>query len=829
MRNKFLVMLLMPSLLISGEISKTYLFSAPVVQEGKILMNNTYIASTEFAPSVAVHAVQLLIPKGQMIVSCTIAYSNPILLNGSYYIQPAIPPTPKSHGPIPKTHAHSPVYSKNAFFPLKTHDNPEYTVQYKNGIPIFCMTIFPSQYNPVTQQVQYYEKITVKIQTVPAVSAPDFYCTPEIKSSVKSIVENPQEADNLPLTTANPDDYEYLIVCKTAYVSSFGEFVKFNKRRAMRTRIVTVDDVKALSGTDFQEKLRNFIIQEHASRHIRYVLLASNNRNNDAACIPHRGFYAKFYDHDVKADNIQEDKNIPADMYYGCLDGDWKTDKSGTVRNYGFWGTEDIGHEVYIGRFCVNTAAQLANMVNKTIRYSEQPVTTGAINNVMLAGEFLWDDFGVLCTGTKSLNNLKGVSTANNFTTYGFPTEVWTFTEVSYEKNSNWQEGAWAKRDSLFYTGISRQKCSWVNHNGHASTEFAIGTVSTNRSAFYQNGSNPVLTDNTWKDCNGTAANFFFLISGGCYNGSFDNFCPPGSGLTYTYSQEDCWAACACRLATGPVAMIGNARFGMGDNDGTDGASDRPVRWIHDALFNPAKKIHYAGQMLANAKETDAKRITLADVPNQDITKDSPYWGALKYTNYELNLFGDPALSLWTAPPAKLTVQPALNGSVLTLDTKGPYSWVALLNSKDSIFLTQQTGIDGMCTISDPILTQYLSANPGGVIKVKVKAHNYLADSAQVAIGTGTVQNGHVFSVSAPITSRNGQSLLISYTIEKGGLVKATVFNARGVQVRTLYNNVAVKGRHTQKVALDGLSNGVYYCAFVSNTAKKVTKFYIAK
>lgn len=829
MHKRILFLLVMPSLLISGEISKSYFFTAPVVQEGKILMDNTYIASTEFAPSVAVHAVQLMIPKGQAIISCTIAYSDPILLDGAYYVLPAIPPTPKSHGPIPRTHANSLVYSKNAFFPLKTNDNPEYTVQYKNGIPIFCTTIHPSQYNPVTQQVRYYEKITVTLTTAPSANTPECYVTPATLSSIQSIVENPEEAVHLPVSMANTADYEYMIVTKTAFASLFGDFITFNTRRGLRTKIFTVADVTAFTGADTQEKLRNLIRQEYTNCHIRYVLIADNARGNDATCIPHRGFYAKFYDHDVKADNLNEDDNIPADMYYGCLDGDWKTDKSGTVRNYGFFGTEDIGYEVYIGRFCVNTAAQLANMINKTIKYSEQPVTTSPLTNVMFAGEFLWDDFGVVCTGTKSLNTLKGISTANNFTTYGFPIEAWTFAEVSYEKNSNWQEGAWAKRDSLFYTGISRQKCSWVDHNGHASTEFAIGTVSTNKSAFYENGSNPVLTDNTWKNSNGTASNFFFLISGGCYNGSFDNFCPPGSGLSYTYSQEDCWAACASRLTTGPVAMIGNARFGMGDNDGTDGASDRPVRWIHDALFNPAKKIHYAGQMLANAKETDAKRITLTDVPSQDITKDGPYWGALKYTNYELNLFGDPALSLWTATPAKLTVQPSINGSVLTLDTKGPYSWVALLNGKDSIFLTQQTGIDGMCTISDPILAQYLSANPGGIIKVKVKAHNYLPDSAQVAIGTGTIQNDRLFSVSAPIASKNGQSLLISYTIEKPGLVKATVFNARGVQVRTLCNKMMGKGSHTQKVALDGLSNGVYYCAFVSNTAKKVMKFYITK
>jgi hypothetical protein len=829
MHRKIFLLALMPALLFALEINKTYSFSAPTIQDGKIIMNNTYIASTACAPSVAVHAVQLLIPRGQTVVSYTVEYGDPIPLNGTHYVQPTLPPTPKSYGPLSKTHALSKAYATNAFFPAQTHSSADYIIQYTSGIPIFYTTIFPTQYNAASQQVRYYEKITVKIITEPASNEPPYFCSPALKSNLKTLVENPEEVDNLSVSAANPDDYEYMIVCKTAFASAFGEFIKFNARRGMRTKIFTVDEVKALTGADLQEKLRTLIKQEYTQRHIRYVLIASNDRRNDATCIPHRGFSAKFYDHDVKADNLQEDNNIPADMYYACLDGDWKTDKGGTVRNYGFYGTEDIGYEVYIGRFCVNTTAQLANMINKTIKYSEQPVATG-INNVMFAGEFLWDDFGVVCTGTKSLANLKGTCTANNFTTYGFPTAAWNFIEVSHERSPNWQEGTWALRDSLFYNGIARQKCAWVNHNGHASTEFAVGTVATNTSAFYYNGTNPVLSDSkTWQNCNGINANYFFFTSGGCYNGSFDNFCPPGSGLSYTYSSEDCWAACASRLTVGPVAVIGNARFGMGDNDGTDGGSDRPIRWLHDAMFNPAKKIHYAGQMLANAKEADAKRITLADVPNQDITKDSPYWGALKYCNYEINLFGDPALSLWTATPAKLALQPTLANNTFTVDTKGPYSWVALINSKDSIFITKQTGIDGICTINDPILTQYLAANPTGIIKVKVKAHNYLPDSATVGVITGISRTMQEAPFIARVIHHNGRSLQLRYFLDKSGPVKASLFNARGALVKVALNTVKTKGSHSDIVSLDGLSSGIYYCKLSQLGARYSTKFYITK
>jgi hypothetical protein len=299
--------------------------------------------------------------------------------------------------------------------------------------------------------------------------------------------------------------------------------------------------------------------------------------------------------------------------------------------------------------------------------------------------------------------------------------------------------------------------------------------------------------------------------------------------MPYVYSSEDCWMACAARLATGPVAIIGNSRFGLGDNDGTDGASDRPIRWIHDALFNPAKQIHYAGQMLANAKETEAKRITMADVPNQDITKDSPYWGALKYTNYELNLFGDPALSLWTATPARLTLRPALRGTTLTVDTKGPYSWVALANDKDSIFLTQQTGIDGLCTMSDPILAQYIAAHPTGTIKMRVKAHNYLPDSATVDIGSGVITRDQGTTGFAHSISYTGRALRIGLMLDTPGIVKVELFNARGARIAVLLNRMMDRGSSLQTLPIGAISGGVYYCTLTRGDSRSVAAVIIAR
>ena len=55
------------------------------------------------------------------------------------------------------------------------------------------------------------------------------------------------------------DDYEYLIVTTEALGNLYGDFFEFNKRRCLRTRVGTIDYIKAnYPGNDDAEKLRNY-------------------------------------------------------------------------------------------------------------------------------------------------------------------------------------------------------------------------------------------------------------------------------------------------------------------------------------------------------------------------------------------------------------------------------------------------------------------------------------------------------------------------------------------------------------------------------------------
>jgi len=264
----------------------------------------------------------------------------------------------------------------------------------KNGHHIFVAVVNPIQYNPVSGIVQYFNKITVKVNSVATRDLPVYKCNSFIKSQLRNLVDNPEAVDALPNSPRNPGDYEYLIIASEAIKDNYGTFVEFNTRRAMRTKVTPISYIKSnMSGNDDADKVRNYIIQEYENNNIVFVLLGGDDDVNNADDVPHRGMHASFYDYGT---DYYDDKDVAADLYFSCLDGDWK----GSNQYYGEYGTEDIGWEVYASRFPADNATELTNIVNKTIKYMETPVV-GEAKNALLAGEYAWGppDHPVECWG----------------------------------------------------------------------------------------------------------------------------------------------------------------------------------------------------------------------------------------------------------------------------------------------------------------------------------------------------------------------------------------------------------------------------------------------
>ena len=581
-----------------------------------------------------------------------------------------------------------------------------------------------------------------------------------------------------PTEAKDADDYEYLIVTTDALKDLYGNFIEFNKRRCLRAKIQTIDYIKAnMQGVDDADKLRNYIKQEFTDHNIVYVLLGG-----DVPTIPHREFRAQFYDNITTPDNYYDIKDIAADMYYSCLDGDWK----GTNQYYGEPGSEDIGWEVYASRFAVDNETELNNMINKTIRYSEDPVDN-EIKNALLTDDMVWSPDPP--PPPFPLDELIGVCNANGYTTVGF-TDTWDITKM-YE----WYDPVNASdiRDK-----ITEEKITWINHVGHANNTYVLKHALSD-------------VTNTNFTNNGTNANFFIIYTQSDY------------ACNFTYN--DCIAEqFTAGISNGAVGFIGKCGYTIGDDDGTDYAQQRLHRYFHDAIFD--KGIHYLEMMNAYSKEVNADYIMEPDITQR------PYLGTMKFVAYGLNVLGDPALSVWTETPQELQADhpTTLTSTKFIWDTKKPYTWIALLTEDgENIISTQLTDSTGKCEIEEETLTNYVLGNPNGKLKINVKAHNYLPYQGEIQIHNPEINESivNVFKDNRIIFS--GRTGTIEYYLTTSGIITISIYNSNGTLVKTIVKENQNTGKHTVTFKSDNVSNGIYYIKLTSGNNAVIRKTIVIK
>ena len=799
MFKRFFLVLLIPGLLFA-RIERDYSFDRPEVVDNVVRLNGCRTMMVPFAPCVVVRPVNLLIPYGTKPVSFDVIYGDPVKLEGSYVVAPFRPGGQISEPPPADYFTRSSeYYEKNEFFPGTVRSEKFFTTG-KNGHTIFTAKLFPVQYNPVTGEMLYYRKISVSVNTEATRDAPSYKCFPWVKSLLKLYVDNPEAVDKLPLTKRGPDDYDYLIVTTEALKNSFGDLISFNTRRGMRTRVQSISYVKAnFTGKDDADVLRQYIADQYEKHNIVFVLLGEDDDNNEDNDIPHRGLHVQLYDYGT---DFFDDYDVAGDLYFSCLDGTWQVAGSSY---YGEPGSEDIGWEVYAARFAVDNSTELNNMINKTIKYSEQPVADEVKRN-MLLGEHLWGppDHPVDCWGKMCMVQFKGVCTQNNFTTTGFPTADWTTTELHD------QDQTWSK--STLLSNVNDKKVTWIDHLGHSNISYILKLYSSD-------------VTNTNFTNNGTNANFFLVYTQGCYPGSFDNRTKTG------YATSDCIGEYfTAGISNGAVAFISNTRSGFGDDgyqgsSGHDGSGQRIHRYFHDALFG--HKIHHAEMMNGYSKEVNKDIIC-----DPDLNK-PPYYGQVKWAAYDICILGDPALSIWSEVPQELQADHPdvfTNYSEFVWDTKKAYTQVALLNEAgDSIISSQLTGEDGKCQIEEEALTNYLLANDGKKMKINVKAHNFLPYQGEISIWLTNISNNDGNLLKDYLVTFNNRTGRTHYRLSANGMVNISIYNSRGALVKTVLNKMQSAGEHSITFGNSNLSNGIYYLKVTANSNTVVTKFVMTK
>jgi len=670
------------SLVFSGDMNIKYAFDEPEVKNGKIFQTGCDRSNIPFAPATVLKQVRVVLPAGEKAVSYNVTCSDPVFLDGEYDLDPVEASGRLSVDPPANIKGKkSDVYYKDEFFPAKLNSDRFFT-QYKNGHPVFFTIINPVQYNPVSKRVRYYKNITLTISTSQDRRSGSLLRTnPNIEKNIKELVDNPEDVKLSYDPDISKDGYDYLIIAPSAFAGSFSSFIAFNYRRGMISSIKTVEEILTeMTGQDDQEKIRNYIIQEYINSNITYVLLAG-----DTDYIPHRGFRSEIMDYGT---DYYDETDIPADMYYGCLDGTWQIPASSY---FGEPGSEDLLWEVYVSRFPAGSTTELGNLISKTIQYSENPVT-GKVAKNLLAGELLWEEGGgpgwVDSYGGDCMDEMVGFCNNNSYETNGFGTN-WTISEL-YDRDL----GTWYKTDLI--NTIKSQDVTWIDHLGHSNNTYNMRITNDD-------------IKNSNFDNDGTSANPFIVYSQGCYSGSFDNRDSYGY-----YISSDCIGEAFVNFSRAAVAYIGNSRYGLGSPFDTDGSGQRFHRYFHDAAFD--KNITRIEEMNAYSKEINAPLILEENINL------GPYFGQCKWIAYCVNVLGDPALDIWTAEPAVMSVSvPADVGmnslSGVTVDTNVPEATIAVF-FEGSFLYALTADANGDVTHSVP---QNL-----GTLEYYITKHNYL-------------------------------------------------------------------------------------------------------
>ena len=285
---------------------------------------------------------------------------------------------------------------------------------------------------------------------------------------------------------------------------------------------------------------------------------------------------------------------MPVDMYFGCLDGTFNYDddnKWGERTDGENGGDVDLIAEVYVGRACVDNVFDINNFVTKTIDYMNTGFSDEYLKKIWMVGEHL-GNHGIASWGGNYLDLLIDGSDLDGYTTVGISTSKYDIGTL-YDRDL---PDYWSTEEII---EIINEGIHILNHDGHSYYSYNMRMTNDDVERF-------------------TNYQYCFAYSVGCMAGGFDD--PDG---------YDCFAEyMTVKTKNGAFAGIWNARYGWFWSQRLDGDSTRYTREFWDAVFG--------------------EHIPVISKANQDSKEDNLYLierSCMRWTYYQLNLFGDPAVA----------------------------------------------------------------------------------------------------------------------------------------------------------------------------------------
>jgi len=557
-------------------------------------------------PALPSQGVRILLPPGSELSNIEILQGERELIGSDYFIEPVRRPyiLSQQQTTVNPTRPDRTIYESDSPFPYTRHET--HGTQLFRGFPILVLELRPVEYLPTTGELWYYPQMRVVVKTTTSLQRQQLYRNSSRDAGLlSSEVDNPEQITGY-LTNANhpAENFDLLILTLPELVPGFWALKEFHDTTGILTEIRTITDV----GSSDPDDIRDYITSCYINDGIQYVLIGGDDNT-----IPAKDLYVVAWDEE---DDVLIEENMPADLYYACLDGTYNfdgDDRWGEPGDGEAGGEIDLLADVYVGRASVDNQDDVHIFVNKTIKFIT--TTDTYVQNVLLCGEHLGFS-GTGEYGGYSIDQLVNGSTADGNTTVGFPSTLYNIDKL-YDRD--WPGNDWYSPEVISRINDGVQI---VNHLGHCNENWAMKLSRTT-----------VLNSLTnQKHC--------FIYSQGCLAGRFD--------------MNDCWAEVNNTWTEyGAFALVMNARYGLGDY-GTDGPSHRFNREFWDAVYNPTENKPQLGRAHHDSKEDNIYRI-------DDV--------GMRYCYYQTTLFGDPTVRVRTNPSLIFSYPDGIPSSVTPQQT----------------------------------------------------------------------------------------------------------------------------------------------------------------
>jgi hypothetical protein len=342
-------------------------------------------------PTLLARTFVIALPPGAKVSSVNITGTASVELPDSYKILPAPPALPmdnredmvkKCLEEWEKTYQE--VYSSDDIYPEKVG---EYLgVGGLRKYTFVRVAFFPFGYKPRSGKLLFYPSATVSVDySLPPIDEQrrrelDRLLSDEIMEDLAShlILNYPQTKEwYIPQRTMEKSlnlVYNYVIITTDALTQAVSALVNWKVMQGYKVNVVSTTWIESnYSGTDLQEKIRNFLIDKYVEWGIEYVLLVGN-----IDVIPMRHCYPDPSNH-----GVDEDYCPPTDYYYADLTGSWDSDGDGYYGEYGEDAVDFIP-EVYVGRIPYSDAVTVDSICHKLVNFEKD--TSSWKNNALLLG-----------------------------------------------------------------------------------------------------------------------------------------------------------------------------------------------------------------------------------------------------------------------------------------------------------------------------------------------------------------------------------------------------------------------------------------------------------